>query len=283
MHTSNVSKPSKAAARFIRFYIQREARLGAITLTNPVPARGTPMLSFQFGGPVEVRLYGTDVTRTAETAALIGAQTFQRCQLVVRGYVETFVIVFWPSAIHQLFGLPPTEITNCDHAAHGVLGAEASELRQKLGNARTFSERVQIADQYIANKSSRAGAADSIEIAVNELVRYHGGRRMDALAQHTGLSLRSFQRTFQQRIGVSPKLYARIVRFESALKTKAASPHISWTTVAQEFGYHDHMHMVHDFKQLSGETPTGILANAQDVFAPQVACATQQGPDLLAL
>ena len=82
---------------------------------------------------------------------------------------------------------------------------------------------------------------------------------------------------------MSPKLYARIVRFESALKTKAAFPQISWTTVAHEFGYHDQMHMVHDFQQLSGEAPTSILVHAEAVLAPQIDFASQQDPDLLAL
>ncbi len=283
MHISHFSKASRAAERFVQFYMQREAELGATTLIHPVPARAAPMLSFQFGGPVEVRLFGAGVTRAAETAALIGPQTYQRCQLLVRGNVETFVIAFRPSAIHQLFGVPPVEITNRDYAAHAVLGSAASELRQKLGNARTFRERVQFADQYIANQSFRIGAADSIELAANEIVRNHGGCRIDSLAEHTGLSIRSFQRTFQQRIGVSPKLYARIVRFESALKTKAAATHLSWTRIAHEFGYHDHMHMIHDFQQLSGETPTSILVHAQPVFVPQVDSASPENRDLLAL
>jgi len=241
------------------------------------------MLSFQFGGPVQVRLYGSDVARTAESAALIGPQTYQRCQLIVRGNVETFVIVFRASAVHQLFGLPAVETTNRDHAARAVLGSAGSEFREKLGNARTFQERVRIADQFITKQSCRASAASSIELAANEIMRNHGECRIDALVDQTGLSVRSFQRIFKQRIGVSAKLYARIVRFESALKTKAAFPRISWTTVAHRFGYHDHMHMVHDFQQFSGEAPTSLLLNAKAVLAPQIVSASQQDPDLLGL
>src|ERR1022692_4129514 len=72
MHISHFSKASKATARFVQFYLQRETRLGATTLIHPVPARAAHMLNFQFGGPVEVRLYGTEITRPAETAAIIG-------------------------------------------------------------------------------------------------------------------------------------------------------------------------------------------------------------------
>ena len=71
----------------------------------------------------------------------------------------------------------------------------------------------------------------------------------------------NFQRVFLERVGVSPKLFSRIVRFEAALKSKTASPHVSWTTVAQECGFHDQMHLIHDFRQFSGEIPTNVLAD----------------------
>jgi len=176
VHISHFSKASNAAAQFVQFYLQREAQLGGTTLIHPVPARAAHMLSFQFGGPVEFRLYGADVARTAEAAALIGTQTHQRCQLLVRGSVETFVIVFRASAIHRMFGLPAVETANRDHAAHAVLGAAASELREKLGNARTFQERVQISDQFVTKQSLKAPAADSIEFAANDIMLSHGNK-----------------------------------------------------------------------------------------------------------
>ena len=283
MHLSRSGKPSNAAGQFVQQYLQREAQLGATVLIHPVPARAAQMLSFQFGGPVGVRFYGMDVTRTAESAAFIGPQTHQRCQLVIRGDVETFVIAFRPSAIHRLFGLPAVETIDRDHAARAVMGAAVSALTEELGNAHSFQERVQIADRFIITRTSRAHAAGWIELAANEIVLRHGGCRIDSLVQHTGLSIRSFQRTFQQRIGVSPKLYSRIVRFESALKAKAASPHLSWMTVAHQFGYHDQMHMVHDFKQLSGEAPTSLLVGAEAVLRPQIDSAPEPDTHILQL
>jgi AraC-like DNA-binding protein len=283
MHLSRFSESSKATKRYVRLYVQREAQLGISTFMHPVPARSANLLDFEFGGPIEIHTSGTDLTRTAETVALVGLQTSQRNQLLIRGNVESFVIFFQPAAIHQLFRLPPGDIINRDHAAHLVLGAAVSELHQQLGNAGSFQERVQIADQFIFSYSFRAPAPDRIELSANEIMRNRGGCRIDCLAHHAGLSIRNFQRMFRQQIGLSPKLYARIVRFESALKTKVSSPHRSWTTVAHEFGYHDQMHMIHDFQQLSGETPTGILGQMETVFEPQIRPPTRQDPNLLVL
>jgi AraC-like DNA-binding protein len=64
---------------------------------------------------------------------------------------------------------------------------------------------------------------------------------------------------------VSPKVYARIARFEAALKNKMQSPGMRWTDIAHELGYHDQMHMVHDFQQLSGSSPSDV-APRLDMF-----------------
>ena len=72
------------------------------------------------------------------------------------------------------------------------------------------------------------------------------------------------ERKFRAQVGLSPKVYARIERFESALRIKAATPERSWTFIAHELGYYDQIHMVHDFLDLSGENPRATLVRALD-------------------
>src|SRR5690348_7594129 len=103
MNVSQFSRPSLQTRRYVRCYLQRTLRLGTSTLIQPVPARAAHVLDFEFGGPIGIHRVGTDITRTAESAALVGLQTYQRGQLLIRGTIETFVIVFQPAAIHQLF------------------------------------------------------------------------------------------------------------------------------------------------------------------------------------
>ena len=56
-----------------------------------------------------------------------------------------------------------------------------------------------------------------------------------------------------------PKLYARVTRFEAALEFKTRAPDLKWTDIAHDLGYHDQMHMVHDFRQLADSTPSDLL------------------------
>ena len=62
-----------------------------------------------------------------------------------------------------------------------------------------------------------------------------------------------------EREGVSPKMYARIARFENAMKLKNARPSLDWLSVALELGYYDYQHLVRDFKEFTQRTPNGFL------------------------
>jgi len=89
--------------------------------------------------------------------------------------------------------------------------------------------------------------------------RRNGAIRIDELANHSGPSLRQFERRFVTDIGFTPKLLARITRFQMALDTKRRVPARSWMSVAHQLGYFDQMHMIRDFQSLSGSTPGEVL------------------------
>jgi transcriptional regulator GlxA family with amidase domain len=123
-----------------------------------------------------------------------------------------------------------------------VLRAFVSRLEQLLGDTKNFEERVRITDRFLLCHSRKARAFDRISGAASQILRASGNARIADLPRDAGLSVRQFERCFTQQIGVHPKPYARIVRFEAALDSKARSPTKSWTDVAHEFGYCDQMH-----------------------------------------
>ena len=97
---------------------------------------------------------------------------------------------------------------------------------------------------------------------------------MSDLVNAIGLSVRQFERRFRYEIGIPPKLYARIVRFETALRSKAAAPATQWTDIAHALGYHDQMHMVHDFNSLSGDSPTAVSGRLDMFVQPELLSAS---------
>jgi len=262
--------PATGLESFVRFYVQREVRIHERAVIHPVPARATPMIVFEFGDPTDVLIHQERGQRKSPAVVVVGAQTYRRLDMQLRGVLETFVIMFQPDGLHRLFSVPMHELTNRDYEAHSVLGGFISRLREMLGNRRSFQQRVDLVNQSLLRQALRSRGFDGISAAANRIVRAGGRVNISSLANASGLGLRQFQRRFAHRVGMPPKLLARIARFEAALETRARFATRSWTEVAHEFGYYDQMHMVHDFQEFTGATPTEMLIQLESVFVEQI-------------
>lgn len=151
-----------------------------------------------------------------------------------------------------------------------MLGGPIKELEGRLGDCPSFRSRVKVADTFLTRRIPDAQSADGIVIATRVIDVNKGRVRIPDLASSAGISQRQFEREFGARFGLSPKLYARIVRFQAALDSKARSAAKSWTEVAHEFGYYDQMHMIHDFEEFTSGTPTDILRMLESIFREQI-------------
>jgi len=273
VHSIQFSKPSDATRRFIRFYAHRESDLGSSVLVHPVPARSEHVLDLEFADQIQIHDLRDGVKRSAKSAALIGLQTHRRVEQLIRRRIESFTVFLQPAALSLLFGLSAITLTNADQDACGVLGCSVGALRERLGNCGSFLERVLAAEEFFIALSSKAPRFDIIESVAHEIRRQHGVCQIDAIARSAGLSSRTLHRRFKESIGLSPKIYARIVRFESALQAKATSTKLTWTDIAHQYGYHDQMHMVHDFRSLSTDTPSGLLRHLANVHSGDLSTA----------
>jgi AraC-like DNA-binding protein len=188
----------------------------------------------------------------------------------LQGALESFVIMFQPDGLHQLFSIPMHELTDQDYEGHSVLGAFISRLQTRLAGCKSMEERARCVDGFLLRRAIDSRSYDAISAAANRIVVAGGRVKVAALADCTGLSTRQFERRFIQQVGMRPKLFARIARFEAVLDTKARSATKSWTDVAHEFGYYDQMHMIHDFGEFTDKTPTEILIQLETVFVEQI-------------
>jgi AraC-like DNA-binding protein len=174
--------------------------------------------------------------------------------LGLQGHIESFAVFFQPTGLVRLFSLPGGLILNEHYEADAVLDLRFALLHMELVEAKSFGQRVEIADRFFRRLVPRVSDRPGFEAAVGKMISQRGCVRMQALADGMGLGLRQFERLFTSHLGVGPKAYARILRFEAAIYRKSVSSH-NWTTIAHELGYFDQMHMIHDFQALSGESP----------------------------
>ena len=259
MHVIRLVGAALGLAQFVRFYAHQEASLGDTSLVQPIPARATPVVEFQFGDPCQIHWCDRPLVEKSPHAVIVGLQTHRRVRLQMTGTVDSFAIFFQPTGLHRMFSLPMHELTNTDQDTRAVFGAWVRELEQRLGESRSFEDRVRIANTFFLRRCSALPSPDGITASAMSVLHRRGSVQVPALAQQACMSLRQFERRFTREIGLPPKLYARIARFESALESKALSTADSWTNVANRLGYFDQMHMIKDFKEFSGEIPTSLL------------------------
>ena len=264
------SSPAPALRNLIRHYYQvQESLVGCVSL-QPVPARSPQILEFMFGTRYRVHRIDRDTTEDVRAVALVGARTCRSAELLLSGAVDAFTIVFQPGAFAALFQIPAAELTNGDFDGEAVLGRPISELYARLGEVSAFSDRVRVADSWFAAVRPAGEPLTAITRSALAVIRASGSVNVSDLARRTGLGMRQFERRFGHEIGVSPKLYARIVRFEAALQRRAVCPSSRWTDIAHDLGYHDQMHMVHDFTRLSGDSPEAIARQLDMFVQPEV-------------
>lgn len=262
--------PAPGLEHFVRFYVQREVQIRGAAVIHPVPARAAAMIEFDFGDPIHALDYAQGIRRKSPMVIVVGPQTYRRVELQLQGSLESFVIMFQPDGLHRLFSIPMHELTDRDYEAHSVLGGFIANVRQRMGNERSFAERVRLVDELLLRQSLRSPSFDGISAAAHRIIQAGGRVELAPLANSAGLGIRQFERRFIQKVGMRPKLFARIARFEAALESKARFITRSWTDVAHDFGYYDQMHMVHDFAEFTGGTPTETLTQLETVFVEQI-------------
>jgi AraC-like DNA-binding protein len=262
---TNVHQPSVHLKRFVLFYAHTKRDCSTQTFVQPVPARTPQVMEFTLGDPFEVRCDGASTLERSHPVTIVGAQTHRRVCLAMRGQVESFVIVFQPGGLSALFALPADLLTDRHFEARSVLGPTIDRLWSQIGECLSFAERARVADRYLLQRSSGSDSGDSVLAAARYVLSQPGSQRVATMANRSGLSIRQFERRFVTQMGLPPKSYARVARFEAALRAKMRTPHRRWTDIAHDLGYHDQMHMVHDFRQLAGATPATI-APQLDMF-----------------
>jgi len=162
-----------------------------------------------------------------------------------------------PPAVQALFGLPAGELGHRTVGLEELMGAEAAELAERLHAAPDAAARFALLDAMLLRRAARAPAPARPDVErAWALLRASGGRmRVDALARALGCSRRHLAARFATDVGVSPKVAARLIRFEAA---RARIGSVPLARLAAEHGYADQAHLAREFRALGGAPPTAF-------------------------
>ena len=270
MHILQSSPVHPRLRRFVRAYAQREITRSDLDLVQPVPASLEHILEFEFREPPEIE-YNDGTKESAYRIAVIGPHTEPVNILHLNGNIQSFAIFLQPLGLWQLFRVPVNELPDRAYKGDELLGRTIEELWQMLAECTSFEDKVATVERYLLKRAACYSGCTTTMNAATDIFRRQGICRIDEIARQSGLSVRHFERSFLGDIGIRPKLFARIARFQMALDLKLRTPHQTWLTIAHYFGYHDQMHMIRDFQSLSGAAPQRILADLGDTRPPALA------------
>jgi AraC-like DNA-binding protein len=166
-----------------------------------------------------------------------------------------------PPAARALLGVPLGAIAHRVVALDELLGRSGDELAERLAMASGWDERFRLLDAAIARRLA-AGTPPPREVswAWERLAASGGATRVDALARETGWSRRHLAERFRSEIGLSPKVAARVLRFQRVTARLRAGRPDRLAELALDCGYYDQAHLNRDFRAFAGCTPTEYVS-----------------------
>lgn len=237
----------------------------------PFPPTPLQFMVFYLDDLVVTKKESENDFKTRARCIVVGPQA-TRMNLLVRNSHRCFVIAFHPAGLYRLLGIPMNQLYDDGFEGWQLVGKDIELVTEQLQEASSFSEMIAIGEKFLLKKYSLLKAILPFDTALQALVKQNGLIPIEEVASISCLSLRQFERKCHERIGYSPKFFARLARFSKAYRLRETNPALSWTCIAHEAGYYDQMHFIRDFKQFAGITPTGmdetIVANPFPMQAP---------------
>jgi AraC-like DNA-binding protein len=169
-------------------------------------------------------------------------------------------IQFQPGGAAPFFRLPASEAEGISIDLEDLWQRGSRGLRERLLEARGVDAIFATLERGLMERLVRPL---ELHPAVSyALSRFQQGGRVDAVVERIGLSSRRFVELFRREVGLTPKVFFRVRRFQRVLQTVHRTRDIDWASVALDCGYYDQAHFIHDFRSFSGLTPGEYLAAA---------------------
>jgi AraC-like DNA-binding protein len=247
--------PAPALQQYVFFYYILEYK---DQVKNPLvlhsPPKGLGGMVINFGDPY----YTTNKQEVWEKVPdqFLAGQFTKNYTLRLQGKVGMIGVVFFPNALPNLLVIPMSEITDQRVDMSLILGNKATILTEQIFSAVSHDERINILEKYLLEVFCKSNISiDIVDYALSMIMKNNGNISIEDLSDHLCISMRHFRRRFTEKIGISPKLYARIKRFNYIMMLSETSP-ACWADLVFRGGYYDQAHFIRDFYSLSGKNPS---------------------------
>lgn len=174
---------------------------------------------------------------------------------------------FKPGGAFPVLGLPAGEFINAHVELRTIWGQAANMLRERLCGLSRPVDRFRLLEQTLQERFfdtlRRHGA---VRLGLDILMRTHGRAKVRDIARAVDLSQRRFIELFNTEVGLTPKLFGRVQRFQFAVASSRSATKVDWAQLAVECGYFDQSHLVHEFVEFTSLSPADYWSRQNQLY-----------------
>jgi AraC-like DNA-binding protein len=212
---------------------------------------GNPGIVFHHGEPFLQRAGGSYVLQPSN---FIYGQVTKPVELISQRRIGMIVVVLQPYALHSLTGIPAHRLTNAIASLEETWGKVGAQLERNVLLTKDTAGKLAFIDTFLGSKCP-VTPDEVVTFSIDWLIAHADSGSIQALVAELPVGERQLERAFKTHVGVSPKMFASMVRMQHFLKSIARPGAENLTSLAYGSGYYDQAHLVKTFKLRSGTTP----------------------------
>lgn len=224
-----IYQPREKLRPYVRYYWVLESNEPFSVLIFPISC---PQIIFH----KETRLYIPELDKNQSQFTISGQVNFP-AHIQSGGSLEMVVAVFYPHTIGMFIDTPPSAFYNLEISGYDIENRRLNDVSKRIFDCENAKECIDILTDYLLSKIRLSLNIRRIGTSISTLFRAPS-TLVNALADRACLSKRQYERVFRDTVGMNPKEYARIVRFQKALWLMQRGES-NYAGIAAECGYSD--------------------------------------------
>ncbi|WP_329557967.1 helix-turn-helix domain-containing protein [Streptomyces uncialis] len=258
--TSIDARPAPALRRYVGSYVGFDLRGFPAGVHRGPPGRVlTAVISLS--DPLEMAAGVDDGSPVTRFDSVAGGLMCRSVAIHHDGHQQGVQVSLTPLGARALYGMPAAALAHRLVPLDELLGTLGAELVDRLRAATTWAARFTVLDQLLLRAVRRGGdrlprMRPEVAEAWRRLVAARGRVQVGAVAADLGWSRRHLTEQFRGEVGLAPKTFARVLRFEQAHELATAHDPLPWAAVATVSGYADQAHLVREWREFTGRPPT---------------------------
>jgi AraC-like DNA-binding protein len=182
-------------------------------------------------------------------------------------HAAMFIISFKKGMAYPFFPLPMNEMADRVVDAELLWGNDFAFLRERLLETKGIDLKFRAAESFLLKHfQGKLVSNPAVAYALGEILLQPDQISLARLSQNIGYSQKHFIDMFRKQVGIAPKPYLKIIRFQKAIAEIEQRREVNWTGISQDCGFYDQAHFINDFKFFSGFTPEEYVSKKNDVL-----------------